>query len=97
MGAGADGVLGTADDLLTVTGETVAQIQDRVLGVGVASAPMLREVESFTTIGARGGMRFGRHEFIVDAENLTDTNYRGTSWGVDAPGRSLALHYLTRF
>jgi hemoglobin/transferrin/lactoferrin receptor protein len=97
VGAGADGVLGTADDVLTVTGETVAQIQDRVLGIGVASAPMLREVRGFATIGARGGMRFGRHEFIVDAENLTDKNYRGPSWGVDAPGRGIALRYLTRF
>ena len=97
VGAGADGILGTADDVLTVTGETVAQVQDRVLGVGVASAPMLREVEGFATIGARGGVRFGRHEFIVDAENLTDTNYRGPSWGVDAPGRGVALRYVTRF
>jgi hemoglobin/transferrin/lactoferrin receptor protein len=97
VGPGADGVLGTADDLLTVTGETVAQVQDRVLGVGIASAPMLREVESFATIGVRGGLRIGRHEFVVDAENLTDENYRGPSWGIDAPGRGIALRYVSRF
>jgi hemoglobin/transferrin/lactoferrin receptor protein len=97
VGAGADGALGTADDVLTLTGETVTQIQDRVLGVGVASAPMLREVDGFATIGARGGIRFGRHEFIIDVENLNDANYRGPSWGIDAPGRSLMLRYVTRF
>jgi len=54
-------------------------------------------VRSFATIGWRGGLRFGRHELILDAENLTDENYRGPSWGIDAPGRSLFLRYITRF
>jgi outer membrane receptor protein involved in Fe transport len=97
VGAGADGALGTADDVLAITGETVTQIQDRVLGVGVASAPLFTAVEAFATIGWRGGLRFGRHELILDAENLTDENYRGTSWGVDAPGRGFFLRYTTRF
>jgi outer membrane receptor protein involved in Fe transport len=97
VGPGADGVVGTADDLLLATGETVTQIQDRVLGPVAASAPMLREVKAFATIGVRGGVRIGRHELLVDAENLTDENYRGPSWGVDAPGRGIALRYVTRF
>jgi hypothetical protein len=42
-------------------------------------------------------VRIGRHELLVDAENLTDENYRGPSWGVDAPGRGIALRYVTRF
>jgi hypothetical protein len=81
VGAGSDGVIGTADDLLMATGETVAQIQDRVLGVGVASAPPMRELAGFVTVGFRGGFHLGRHEVIVDAENVTDRNYRGVSWG----------------
>ncbi len=97
VGSGQDGILGTADDLLTATGETVARIQDRVLGVGVASSSLFREVGGFATVGLRGGLRFGRHELIVDAENLTDENYRGISWGVDAPGRGIALRYVARF
>jgi outer membrane receptor protein involved in Fe transport len=97
VGSGADGVVGTADDVLLATGETVAQIQDRVLGPVAASAPMLREVKAFATIGVRGGVRIGRHELLFDAENLTDENYRGPSWGVDAPGRGIALRYVTRF
>jgi outer membrane receptor protein involved in Fe transport len=97
IGAGPDGVLGTSDDLLLATGETLAQIQDRVLGVGVPSAPFSREVGGFATLGLRGGARFGRHELIVDAENLTDENYRGVSWGVDGPGRGIAFRYVARF
>ena len=58
---------------------------------------MLREVESFTTLGVRGGLRFGRHELLLDAENLTDENYRGPSWGIDAPGRGFFLRYIARF
>jgi len=83
--------------VLTLTGETVAQIQDRVLGAGVNSAPMLPEVAGFVTVGLRGGVRMGRHEVIVDAENLTDENYRGISWGIDAPGRGVSLRYVARF
>jgi hemoglobin/transferrin/lactoferrin receptor protein len=97
VGAGGDRVLGTPDDVLLATGETLAQIQDRVLGAGVASAPLLTEVGGFFTAGFRGGVRLGRHELIVDVENVTDENYRGVSWGVDAPGRGVSLRYNARF
>jgi hypothetical protein len=75
----------------------VAQIQDRVLGVGVASAPLYSEVAGFFTAGFRGGVHVGRHEIIVDVENVADRNYRGVSWGVDAPGRGVSLRYVVRF
>jgi hemoglobin/transferrin/lactoferrin receptor protein len=98
VSAGPDGVRGTADDLLTVTGETLAQIQDRVLGVGVSSAPLYTAVPSYTTANVRGGFRLGtRHDFMVELENLTDKNYRGIAWGLDATGRSLSISYQTRF
>jgi hemoglobin/transferrin/lactoferrin receptor protein len=97
VGAGNDAALGTADDVLLATGETVAQIQDRLLGVGVASAPLYREVGGFFTAGVRGGVRIGRHEIMVDIENVADENYRGVSWGVDAPGRGVSLRYVVRF
>ncbi|MBI1873256.1 MAG: TonB-dependent receptor [Acidobacteria bacterium] len=93
---GPDGTLGTADDVLSATGETVAQIQNRVLGAAT-SAPLFRVVEGYTTIGVRGGIRIGRHEVLIDAENLTDRNYRGISWGMDAPGIGVNCRYLLRF
>jgi hemoglobin/transferrin/lactoferrin receptor protein len=93
---GRDLSLGTPDDVLTVTGETLEQIQDRVLGAGVPSAPLFTAVRGYVTAGIRAGARAGRHEVFIDAENLGDTNYRGISWGIDAPGRGVSMKYVLR-
>jgi len=98
IGAGPDTLFGTVDDVLLATGETLTQVQDRVLGVGVNSAPMWRAIPGYVTFNVRGGFRLGeRHDFTVDFENIGDRNYRGISWGVDAPGRGVALRYAARF
>src|SRR5262245_32025252 len=95
---GADGRLATADDLLQATGETVAQVQNRVLGVGVNSAPLFTYIPGFLTGGIRGGFRIGvNHDVVIDLEDLNDKNYRGISWGMDAPGRSFGFRYNYRF
>jgi hemoglobin/transferrin/lactoferrin receptor protein len=94
---GADGRFGTADDRLKATGETLAQAQNRVLG-NAASAPLFNYIPGFVTVGVRGGMKFGeRHEALIDLENLNDKNYRGISWGIDAPGRGVSVRYNFRF
>jgi len=98
VSAGADGVAGSADDILIKTGEMLAQIQNRVLGPGVTGAPLYTKVEGYTTVSVRGGVRIkGRHEITFDAENLGDVNCRGIAWGIDALGRSLSLAYQVRF
>ena len=97
VAAGPDGVSGSTDDVLTATGETIAQIQDRVLGVGVNSGVLFAAVPSYVAYGVRGGLRFGAHQLLIDASNLSDENYRGISWGIDAPGRGIAVRYVTRF
>jgi len=97
VSAGADNVPGTADDRLTATGETLAQIQDRVLGVGVNSSSLFREIPGYGTVGVRAVFRTGGHQVSVDAENLSDRNYRGISWGIDAPGRGVTVKYQVRF
>lgn len=97
IGRGPDGTLGTADDVLTVTGETLGQIQDRVLGAGVNAATLFSEIPGYRIIGVRGGIRVGPHEILIDLENLTDENYRGISWGMDAPGRGVNVRYVARF
>ncbi len=98
VAAGPDGVPGTADDILGATGETLAQIQDRVLGAGVNSAALFTAVPGYVTFNLRGGFRVGeRHRVMADLENIGDRNYRGISWGMDAPGRSLALRYTVAF
>jgi outer membrane receptor protein involved in Fe transport len=33
----------------------------------------------------------------IDVENLTDQNYRGPSWGMDAAGRNVFARYSIRF
>jgi hemoglobin/transferrin/lactoferrin receptor protein len=97
ISAGSDGVFATADDTLIATGETLTQIQDRVLGVGVNSSSLFPELPGYAVFGMRGGMRFGRHELLVDLENLTDETYRGISWGIDGPGRGVSIRYVARF
>jgi outer membrane receptor protein involved in Fe transport len=98
VSAGPDGVAGNANDRLIATGETLAQIQNRVLGVGVNSAPLYTAVPGYITFNVRGGMKFGeRHEVMLGFENIGDRNYRGISWGLDAPGRGLFLKYNVRF
>jgi hypothetical protein len=93
---GADGVFGNADDTLIQTGETLPEIQDRVLGVGVNSSPLWTAVPSYTIVGVRVGLRVGVHTITVDAENLTDESYRGISWGMDGPGRGISVRYSVR-
>ena len=98
VGAGADAALGTADDVLLATGETLAQIQDRVLGIGVSSAPLYTAVAGYATFNVRGGFRMGeRQRVLADFSNIGDKNYRGVSWGVDAPGKNLTLQYVVSF
>jgi hemoglobin/transferrin/lactoferrin receptor protein len=98
VGNGPDGVAGNADDVLLATGETLARVQDRVLGPGVASAPLFPELPGYAVFGVRGALRLGdRHELLVDVENIGDVNYRGISWGMDAPGRGVYVRYTARF
>ena len=96
VNAGPDGAIGTADDLLSVTNETVTQVQNRVLGTANSSV-LFNAVQGFTMVGVRGGLRFGPHEVLIEAENLTDENYRGISWGMDAPGFGINARYVLRF
>ena len=97
VNAGADGIVNNADDILIATGETLLQVQDRVLGTGVNSSSLFPELPGYGVIGVRGGARFGSSEILIDIENLTDENYRGISWGVDAPGRGVSVRWITRF
>jgi outer membrane receptor protein involved in Fe transport len=95
---GADGTVNTPDDFLIATGETLVQVQDRVLGPGVNSAPLVTEIPGYALFGVRAGFRFaGRHQVLVDFENIGDKSYRGVSWGLDGPGRNLYVRYNLTF
>lgn len=83
---------------LIFTGETLAQVQDRVLGPGVDSAPLFRQTDGYVTLNFRGGYRIGeRSDLIFILENATDTNYRTHGSGIDAPGVNFQVGYRWSF
>jgi outer membrane receptor protein involved in Fe transport len=95
---------GTATDMglvsggiLLATGETLAQVQNRVLGTA-NSAPLYTSHAGFVIVGLRGGIRLARHlDVAVIGENLADRNYRLYGSGLDAPGRNVQVRTRVRF
>jgi len=95
---------GTATDrglvrggVLLRTGETLAQVQQRVLG-DAASAPLYASAAGFMVFGARAGFELSSHlEAIVIGENLSDRNYRLYGSGADSPGANVQLRLRYRF
>lgn len=86
-----------AGGILRATGETLAQVQNRVLG-GARSAPQFASIPGFAIFGVRSGAQLTeRVDAVIDATNLFDKNYRGVGWGVDGPGRGLAARLRYRW
>ncbi|MFN0101271.1 MAG: TonB-dependent receptor domain-containing protein [Bryobacteraceae bacterium] len=96
----ANGAVGqglVAGGILLPTGETLTQVQNRVLGAA-NSAPMFTAVPGYALFGTRAGWRATeRSDVFVDISNMLDQRHRGVSWGADGAGRSLTLRYLYRF
>ncbi|HRH45354.1 MAG TPA: TonB-dependent receptor, partial [Pyrinomonadaceae bacterium] len=94
-----DGICGTNDETtLLATGETILQVQNRILGVGVNSAPLFTYLPGYVTVNLRGGIRVGEKSNITWAfENIMDNQYRNPSWGIDGAGRSFRVGYRFRF
>lgn len=103
------GGCGTAGGILIPTGETLAQVQNRLLPIG-ATINGVRVVDANTVVpthpylagyglvGVRSGMKFTESsEIFVDFENIFDKSYRGISWGIDGPGRGVTLRYRYSF
>ncbi len=89
---------GTATDLglvrngiLVPTGETLAQVQQRVLG-GASSSELFPEIPGHLVATVRGAYRLTPQiELLVVGDNLGDVNYRNLGSGVDAPGRHVRV------
>ncbi|HKO97777.1 MAG TPA: TonB-dependent receptor [Pyrinomonadaceae bacterium] len=106
--AGATGC-GSAGGILIPTGETLAQVQNRLLPIGATingvtvinndtAVPLFNALPGYGLIGVRGGVRFAEHsEVFVDFENIADKSYRGISWGIDGGGRGVTLRYRYKF
>ena len=94
---GANGQCGSAGGVLIATGETLAQVQDRVLG-SASSAPMFTAIPGYALINLRGAFRFTEdQEISIDFENILDKSHRNPGWGIDGPGRSVTARYKLQF
>jgi hemoglobin/transferrin/lactoferrin receptor protein len=99
----------TAGGILIPTGETLAQVQNRLLPIGSTingvlvvnndtAVPLFTAIPGYGLINVRGGYRFNEnHEVSVDFENIADKSYRNPGWGIDGPGRSVTMRYGYRF
>lgn len=86
-----------SNGVLLATGETLAQVQSRVLG-GSPLLALFTETPGFVVFGVRGGVRLGsRLELSVIGENIGDRNYRLHGSGVDEPGINVLARLRARF
>ena len=100
---------GSAGGILIPTGETLAQVQNRLLPIGATingvtavnndtAVPMFTAVPGYGLFGVRGALKFGdRSEVLFDLENIFDKSYRGISWGIDGGGRGVTVRYRYKF
>jgi hemoglobin/transferrin/lactoferrin receptor protein len=99
----------SAGGTLIPTGETLAQVQNRLLPIGATIngvvvedndtlEPMFPYLPGYGLGGVRGAWKFTeKSELFVDFENIFDKSYRGMSWGVDGAGRGVTLRYRYEF
>ncbi len=94
-----DGTCGTGDEtILLATGETLLQVQDRVLGVGVNSGQLFTYLPSYALLNIRGGFKLGeRSDIFWSIENILDAYNRKPSWGIDGAGRNFKVQYRIKF
>ncbi len=107
--SGTSGVCGSAGGILTATGETLAEVQNRVLPIGSlingvlitandTAVPLFSAIPGYGLIGVRGGWRFGESQQLAfDFENIGDKSHRSPGWGIDGRGRNLTVRYQYRF
>ena len=106
---GINGQCGSAGGILIATGETLAQVQNRVLPSGATingvrvidnntTVPLFASIPGYVLFNLRGGYKFKENQEIhIDFENIGDKNYRAPGWGVDGAGRSLTVRYSYTF
>jgi hemoglobin/transferrin/lactoferrin receptor protein len=100
---------GSAGGILIPTGETLAQVQNRLLPIGATIngvqvvnndtvVPLFPYLPGYGLVGVRGAWKFDENsEVFVDFENIFDKSYRGISWGIDGAGRGVTVRYRYSF
>ncbi len=106
---GSNGQCGSSGGTLILTGETLAQVQNRVLPIGATingvfiagndtSVPLFSSIPGYVLFNIRGGYRIAENiELAADFENIADKSNRAPGWGIDGPGRSLTMRFRYRF
>ena len=84
--------------ILLATGETLAQVQLRVLGPGLQPNQLFTKNPGFELLNLRGGFRVGESSSVtVILENIFDKNHRTMGSGIDGPGINAAVRYSFSF
>lgn len=86
------------DGILLATGETLEEVQRRVLGPGLEGNPLFSETPGWWTVSLRGGFNIdARNELTFSVNNILDRNYRLHGSGFDSPGFSAVATWVGRF
>jgi outer membrane cobalamin receptor len=100
---------GSAGGTLIETGETLLQVQNRLLPIGATIngvrvvnndtlVPLFPHLPGYGLVGVRTSFKFREDsEVFVDFENIFDKSYRGISWGIDGAGRGVTVRYRYEF
>ncbi|MEQ1923199.1 MAG: hypothetical protein ABL952_11895 [Pyrinomonadaceae bacterium] len=100
---------GSAGGILIATGETQAQVQNRLLPIGATIngvivvndntvVPLYTYLPGYGVANVRGGFTINDHANIFWAfENILDQKYRNPSWGIDGTGRSFTAQFRYKF
>jgi outer membrane receptor for ferrienterochelin and colicin len=86
------------DGILLVTGETLEQVQQRVLGPDLEGNALFTEAPAWWTVSLRGGLNINtNNELTFSVNNIFDRNYRLHGSGFDSPGFSAIASWVGRF
>ncbi|HMT07034.1 MAG TPA: TonB-dependent receptor [Pyrinomonadaceae bacterium] len=106
---GTTGVCGSAGGTLISTGETLAQVQNRLLPIGSTingvlvvndntAVPLYTSLPSYGLANIRGGFTINENAKVFMAfENIFDQQHRNPSWGIDGAGRSFTAQLRLKF
>jgi hemoglobin/transferrin/lactoferrin receptor protein len=106
---GVTGVCGSAGGILQATGETQAQVQNRLLPLGATingvlvandntAVPLFTHLPGYGLANIRGGFTINENaKVFVAFENVLDQQYRNPSWGIDGAGRSFTAQLRLKF
>lgn len=100
---GSSGQCGSSGGILIATGETLAEVQARMLpGISPAdnntAVPLFRSIPGYVLFNVRGGYRISEKiELTADLENIGDKSHRAPGWGIDGQGRSVSIRMRYNF